>query len=87
MKKLGYTVGKHLDLYGEKMELVSDPFDEGELVSVHAVSAKNPTVRKVALPVSILSGREGLFLQPSDSSDSIAREPGATRGRARPSYR
>jgi len=84
MKKLGYILGEHLDLYGERMELVSDQFDEGELVSVHAVSAKNPTVRKVALPVSILSGREGLFLQPADPAES---EPGATRRRAGPSYR
>ncbi|MGO9435823.1 MAG: hypothetical protein ACLPH3_05455 [Terracidiphilus sp.] len=61
IKKLGYIVGKHVNLYGEHMELVSDPFDEGDCVAAHAISSNNPTVRTIELPVSILAGWEDLF--------------------------
>lgn len=75
IKKLGYIVGKHVNLYGE---LVSDPFDDGDCVAVLAVSASNPTVRKTELPSTILAGWEDLFLEPADPTAS---EPAATRGR------
>lgn len=60
-KKLGYVAGKHMDLYGEHMELVSDPFEEGDCVAVHAFSSSNTTVRTIKLPVSILTGWDDLF--------------------------
>jgi hypothetical protein len=50
-----------MNLYGEHMELVSDPFEEGDCVAVRAVSGSNPTVRTIELPVSILAGWEDLF--------------------------
>jgi len=61
IKKLGYIVGKHMNLYGEHMELVSDPFEQGDCVAVHAISGSNPAVRTIELPVSILAGWEDLF--------------------------
>jgi hypothetical protein len=39
-----------MDLYGEHIELVSDPFEEGDGVAVHAVSGSNPTVRTFRAP-------------------------------------
>jgi len=67
IKKLGYIVGKHMNLYGEHMEFVSDPFKDGECVAVHVVSGDNPTVRTIDLPVTLLSGWENLFLESEDS--------------------
>jgi hypothetical protein len=61
IKKLGYIAGKHMNLYGEHMELVSDPFDEGDCVAVHAISSSNSTARTIKLPVSILARSEDLF--------------------------
>ena len=61
IRKLGYIVGKHMNLYGQHMALVSDPFVEGDCVAVHAISSSNPTVRRIKLPVSILAGWEDLF--------------------------
>ena len=61
IKKLGYIAGKHMDLYGEHLELVSDPFEEGEGIAVHAVSESNPTERTIELPISILAGWETCF--------------------------
>jgi hypothetical protein len=69
MRKLGYVVGKHVNLYGEKMELISDPFDDGDCVAVRAVSANDPIVRKIDLPFSLLAGFEELFLEPADPTD------------------
>jgi hypothetical protein len=71
IKKLGYIVGKHVNLYGEHMELVSDPFEEGDCIAVRAVSAGNPIERTIDLPVSLLSGWEDLF---EKGADPIANE-------------
>jgi hypothetical protein len=73
IKKLGYIVGKHMNLYGEHMELVSDPFVEGDCVAVHAISSSNPTVRTIELPVSILAGWEDLFQELADPTVSGTR--------------
>jgi len=73
IKKLGYTVGKRVDLYGEHVELVSDPFEEGDCVAVRAISGNNPTERTIELPVTLLSGWEGLFEEPADPAASELR--------------
>ncbi len=70
IKELGYIAGKHMDLYGEHIELVSDPFDEGDCIAVHARSANNPTIRTIELPVTILAGWEDLFKEPVDPTAS-----------------
>jgi hypothetical protein len=70
IKKLGYVAGKHLDLYGEHFELVSDPSEEGDCVAVHAVSESNPIERTTELPISIIAGWEDLFQEPADPADS-----------------
>ena len=66
IKKLGYIAGKHVNLYGEHIELVSDPFEDGECIAVHAVSGDNPTVRTIDLPVTLLSGWEDPLPESAD---------------------
>jgi hypothetical protein len=63
-------VGKHVDLYGEHVELVSDPFEEGDCVAVRAISGNNPIERTIELPVTLLSGWEDLFEAPADPTAS-----------------
>lgn len=70
IKKLGYIVGKHVDLYGEHIELVSDPFEEGDCIAVRAISGNNPTERTIDLPVTLLAGWKDLFGEPADSTAS-----------------
>jgi hypothetical protein len=43
-------------MYGERFELVSDPFEEGGRTVVQVTSGNNPTVRTLRLPESILLG-------------------------------
>jgi hypothetical protein len=53
----------HIRMYGERFEIVSDPFDEGDCVAVHATSTRNPVVRTLRLPIAILVGLADRFPQ------------------------
>ena len=55
IKDLGYVASKHIRLYGEHFELVSDPVQQGDCVVVQVIT-NDPTVRTLRLPVSILLG-------------------------------
>ena len=56
IKELGYTVGSHINLYGEHFELVSEPVKDGGCTVVQVVSGNDPAVRTLRLPVSLLLG-------------------------------
>jgi hypothetical protein len=56
IKDLGYVASTHINLYGERFELVSDPVQEGDCVVVQVISGNDPTIRTLQLPVSILIG-------------------------------
>lgn len=58
---LGYVAGKHVNLYGEHFEIVSDPFLDGDRVAVRVVSENDPTIQTIRLPVSILLGLTDLL--------------------------
>lgn len=56
IRDLGYTSSKHIRMYGERLELVSDPVEDGDYMVVQVISANDPTKRTLRLPVSILLG-------------------------------
>jgi hypothetical protein len=56
IKGLGYKVAKHIKMYGERLELVSDPIEDGDYTVVQVISGNDPTIRRLRLPVSILLG-------------------------------
>jgi hypothetical protein len=58
---LGYVAGKHVNLYGERFELASDPFVDGDWVAVRVTSEDDPTIQTIRLPVSILLGLTDLL--------------------------
>jgi hypothetical protein len=43
-------------MYGEHFELTSDPFEEGQYMSVKARCGSDPAIRTVHLPVALLLG-------------------------------
>lgn len=43
-------------MYGERFELLSDPFVEGDCTAVRAIGGNNPAIRVLRLPVSIILG-------------------------------
>ena len=63
LKDLGYTTSKHINMYGQRLELLSDPVEQGDCTVVQVISENDPTVRTLRLPVSMLLGladRSGL---------------------------
>jgi hypothetical protein len=67
-------------MYGERFEIVSDPFDEGDCIAVHVISGNDPVVRTLRLPIAILVGLADRFLKrPGLIGDSL-RSPDALPG-------
>ena len=56
IRDLGYTSTKHIKMYGERFELISDPMEDGDYTVVQAISGSDPTIRTLRLPISILLG-------------------------------
>lgn len=63
IKDLGFTTSKHIKMYGERFELVSDPFVQGDYTAVHAISPNDSGIREPRLPTAILMGLPDLFRQ------------------------
>jgi hypothetical protein len=61
IKDLGYRSSQHIHMYGERFDIVSDPFPDGNGVAVHVTTDKDPTKRTLRLPTSILLGLKDLF--------------------------
>jgi hypothetical protein len=61
IKNLGFSTSKHIKMYGERFEIVSDPFNECDCIAVHAISEgdpqHHPTMRTLLLPIAILVGK------------------------------
>jgi hypothetical protein len=54
IKKLGYYVGRRIHLYGERMEVVSDPYLEDGLVAVRVRRRGDVSERVIYLPITVL---------------------------------
>jgi hypothetical protein len=63
VKHLGFKASRHIKLYGERFEIVSDPFDEGDCIAVRATSGNNPEIRTLRLPTALLVGQADRFLK------------------------
>ena len=61
IRDLGYRPFRRIAMYGERFEIVSDPFITGSDVVVQVTSAENPQKRILRLPVSILVGLSDLL--------------------------
>jgi effector-binding domain-containing protein len=54
VKKLGYSTGKHIRMYGERLEVLSDPFPNENGVAIKARAKDDTVVRVVNLPATVL---------------------------------
>ena len=61
IKDLGYSPSHHMSLYGQKLDIVSDPVPDGNGVSVQVTSEAEPTTRTMRLPTTLLVGYKDLF--------------------------
>ena len=61
IKDLGYSSSHHMRMYGQKLDIVSDPVTDGNGVSVQVTSEAEPTKRTMRLPTTLLVGYKDLF--------------------------
>jgi hypothetical protein len=54
VKHLGFVAARRIRLYGEEFEVVSDPFPEANGVAVHVTTKKDPSIRSLRLPMTVL---------------------------------
>ncbi|GAC1432116.1 MAG: hypothetical protein NVS1B11_02990 [Terriglobales bacterium] len=54
VKHLGYEASRCITLYGEEYEILSDPFLEGNGVALRVRSRKDPSVRTIRLPSTLV---------------------------------
>jgi hypothetical protein len=54
IKRLGYAAARRIRLYGEDFEVVSDPFPEANGVAVLVTTKKDPSIRMLRIPVTVL---------------------------------
>jgi len=54
LKHLGYARSKHIRLYGEQFQLVSDPFPHETGIAIEVVKRDNQDRRTLRLPLPIL---------------------------------
>lgn len=76
IKNLGFKTSKHIKMYGERFEIVSDPFDEGAYIAVRATSENDPGGRTVRLPTALLVGQADRFLKRPALVAKSTRNPG-----------
>ena len=55
LKSLGFARSNHIKLYGEHLQLVSDPFPHEAGIAVEAVLSDGKASRTVKLPLTILN--------------------------------
>jgi hypothetical protein len=61
IRDLGYRSSHHIRMYGERFEIVSDPFLDGDGIAVHVTTTVKPTNRTLRLPTSLLVGLKDLL--------------------------
>ena len=59
IKHLGYVASRHVRIYGEEFELLSDPFPEHDQIAVRAKAQGDSGVRILRLPVNIVQSGRG----------------------------
>ena len=56
IKNLGYVASRHVRIYGEEFELLSDPFPQADQIAIRAKAKSDSSVRILRLPVTIVPG-------------------------------
>jgi hypothetical protein len=59
VKHLGYAPSKHVRLYGEEFEVVSDPFPEADGIAVQVTTRKDSRIRILRIPEMVLQSAKG----------------------------
>jgi len=55
LQELGYAREKNIRLYGEEFHLLSDPMADGDGFAVEGITRISTSVRRVRIPLSLVS--------------------------------
>jgi len=69
IKDLGFSPSKHIKMYGERFEIISDPFRDENSIAVRATAGNDPAIRTLRLPSAILVGLADQFHKISKLSE------------------
>jgi hypothetical protein len=61
IKDLGYSPCHHIRMYGQRFDIVSDPFPDGNGIAVQVTTANEPKKRALRLPKALLVGFKDLL--------------------------
>ena len=59
VKRLGYGAGQRVRLYGEELEVISDPFPEAGGFAVSVKTRKDESRRVIQIPATVLRSVRG----------------------------
>lgn len=54
LRELGYAKKRHVRLYGEEFQLISDPIPEGDGFAVEGIARRSGKSRLIQIPLSIV---------------------------------
>lgn len=54
LQKLGYAREKHIKLYGEDLDLISNPVPDGDGFAVECVARPSGDLRRVRIPLTLV---------------------------------
>jgi|GEM_PF-1747239 hypothetical protein len=74
IKDLGYSSSHHIRMYGQRFDIVSDPFPDGNGIAVQVTTAKEPKKRALRLPKTLLVGFKDLLPKVKSSGNGL-RDP------------
>ena len=72
IKDLGYSSSHHIRLYGQRFDIVSDPFPDGNGVAVEVTTAKEPKKESFGYPRRFLSALRICFRRQSKTLLALA---------------
>jgi hypothetical protein len=73
LRKFGFTENRHVRLYGEELDLISNPLPDGNGFAVEAVNRRTGNSQRVRIPLSLISiVKQEFALQPEHTGDLVA---------------
>lgn len=54
LKKFGYSQERHIRLYGEEFDLVSNPFPDGDGFAVEGIARTSGQLKRMHIPLSLV---------------------------------
>jgi hypothetical protein len=73
LQKMGYAKQRHIRLYGEEFDLVSNPIADGEGFAVNGVSRRSGHHRRIGVPLSlVVTIRQELKVLESNDQELVA---------------